>query len=49
MKTSIKFFQSFKSKLLEDQLSRKEAASFFVALLVVVTSCIYIIAPQAFK
>jgi hypothetical protein len=49
MKTTINFLQSFKSKLLEDQLSREEAIGFFVALLVVVISFIYIVAPQAFK
>jgi pantothenate synthetase len=49
MKTSINFLQSFRFKLLEDQLSGEEAVGFFVAVLVVVISCIYIIAPQAFK
>jgi hypothetical protein len=49
MKTTINFLQSVKYKVLEDQLSKKEAIGFFVGLLAVVIYLMYAFAPQAFN
>ena len=47
MKT-ISNINSFKNRLLDGELSVKEAMGIFVALITVVTVCIYVFAPQSF-